>query len=33
MVRDDFAIFILTNGRPDNIFTVDTLKKVGYTGK
>jgi len=33
MVRDDFAIFILAHGRPDNIYTVDTLKKSGYTGK
>jgi hypothetical protein len=33
MVRDDFAIFILSHGRPDNIYTVNTLNKVGYTGK
>ena len=33
MVRDDFAIFILANGRPDRLFTVDTLKRKGYTGK
>jgi len=30
--RDDFAIFILTNGRADNVITVNTLKKQGYTG-
>ena len=33
MIRDNFAIFILSNGRPDNIYTLNTLKKVGYTGK
>ena len=33
MVRDNFAIFILSHGRPDNIYTIDTLNKVGYTGK
>ena len=33
MVRDDFAVFILTNGRPEKVFTVDTLKRAGYTGK
>lgn len=32
-MRDDFAVFILTHGRPDNIVTVETLKKAGYTGK
>jgi hypothetical protein len=26
-------VFILTNGRPDNIFTNKTLSKCGYTGK
>lgn len=31
--RDNFAVFILTNGRPDNVITYDTLKKSGYTGK
>lgn len=33
MYRDDFAIFILSHGRPDNVVTLDTLKKSGYTGK
>lgn len=28
-----FAAFILSNGRPNNVLTVDTLKKSGYTGK
>jgi hypothetical protein len=29
----DFAVFILTHGRPDNVITWTTLKKSGYTGK
>ncbi len=29
----DFAVFILTHGRPDNVKTLTTLKKCGYTGK
>jgi hypothetical protein len=29
---NDFAVFILTNGRPDRVVTYDTLKKRGYTG-
>lgn len=33
MVRDNFAIFILTNGRPEKVYTLKTLKMVGYTGK
>ena len=33
MVRDDFAIFILTHGRPDRVKTVKTLEMCGYTGK
>jgi len=28
----DFAVFILTHGRPDNVKTVKTLRKGGYTG-
>lgn len=27
-----FAVFILSHGRPDNIITLDTLKRCGYTG-
>jgi hypothetical protein len=30
---NDFAVFILTHGRPDNIITLDSLKKSNYTGK
>jgi len=33
MRRDNFAIFILTHGRADNVKTVQTLQKCGYTGK
>ena len=33
MIRDDFCAFILTHGRPDRIYTYDTLKRHGYTGK
>jgi hypothetical protein len=28
----EFAVFILTNGRPDKVVTYNTLKKQGYTG-
>lgn len=30
---DTFAVFILTHGRPDNVITLKTLQKCGYTGK
>lgn len=33
MENKDFAVFILTHGRPDNVKTYSTLKKCGYTGK
>ena len=29
----NFAAFILTHGRPDNVITYNTLKSTGYTGK
>ena len=32
-INKDFAVFILTHGRPDNVITLRTLKKCGYTGK
>lgn len=32
-MRDDFAIFILTHGRPYNVLTDATLKKCGNTNK
>lgn len=31
--RDDFAVFILTHGRADNVVTYKTLRERGYTGK
>ncbi|MBO5309700.1 MAG: hypothetical protein J6A98_00660 [Clostridia bacterium] len=31
--NDNFAVFILTARRPDNIKTLKALKKSGYTGK
>lgn len=32
-MRNDFAILILTHGRPNNIKTLSSLKRAGYTGK
>ena len=32
-MRNDFAVFILSHGRADNVKTFKTLKKQGYTGK
>jgi len=32
-MRDDFAVFILTHGRPDNVITLNSLKQSGYTGR
>lgn len=29
---DDFAVFILTHGRADNVVTYNTVRKHGYTG-
>ena len=29
----DFAVFILTNGRPDRVHTFATLRECGYTGR
>lgn len=31
-MNDNFCIFILTHGRPDNLITLNTLKQCGYTG-
>ena len=33
MIKKDFAIFILSHGRANNVKTIDTLKKCNYTGK
>ena len=32
-MRDDFAVFILTHGRADNVVTKKTLDRQGYTGR
>jgi hypothetical protein len=32
MNNDNFAVFILTHGRPNNVKTFTTLKKCGYEG-
>jgi hypothetical protein len=32
-MRDDFAVFIITHGRPDNQMTLSTLKRGNYSGK
>jgi hypothetical protein len=32
-MRDDFAVFILTHRRPNNIVTDNSLNRSGYTGK
>lgn len=32
-MSEDFAVLILSHGRPDKIITIDTLRKGGYTGK
>jgi hypothetical protein len=32
-MQNDFAVFILTHGRPDNIKTLRTLEAGNYTGK
>lgn len=33
MGNRNFAVFILSNGRPDKVITVETLLKCGYKGK
>lgn len=33
MENKDFAVFILTHGRPDNVKTLNTLKNCNYVGK
>ena len=32
-MRDDFAVLILTHGRADNVVTMKTLQRQGYSGK
>lgn len=31
--KSNFAVFILSHGRPDNVKTYETLKNQGYTGR
>lgn len=33
MSKLNYAVFILTHGRPENVITYKTLRKSGYTGK
>lgn len=32
-MRDDFAMFILSHGRAENVITIDTIRRCGYDGK
>jgi hypothetical protein len=32
-MRDDFAVLIITHGRPDNQLTLETLKRENYSGQ
>tara|TARA_R100001244_G_scaffold9226_2_gene11299 strand:+ start:753 stop:1601 length:849 start_codon:yes stop_codon:yes gene_type:complete len=32
-MKDNFAVFIMVHGRPNKMWTYDTLRKAGYTGK
>jgi hypothetical protein len=32
-MENDFCVFILTHGRPNNVVTYKTLRNYGYTGK
>ena len=32
-MRDDFAAFVLSHGRPDDVVTVASLKRSGYSGR
>lgn len=32
-MRESFVVFIISHGRPDNVYTKKTLDKQGYTGK
>lgn len=33
MVDENFAVFILTHGRAENVITLKALEKAGYSGK
>lgn len=32
-MENNFCVFIITNNRPNNVYTLNTLNKCGYTGK
>lgn len=32
-MRNDFAVFVMVHGRPQRMWTLNTLRKHGYTGK
>ena len=32
-MRDDFAVFILTHGRPNKVYTYKTLRNQNYSGR
>ncbi len=32
-MRDDFVAFILTHGRPDQLHTLNSLKRMNYSGR
>ena len=32
-MNDNFCVFIISHGRPDNVLTFKTVRKQGYTGK
>lgn len=32
-MNKDFVVFILTHGRPNNVLTYNTIRRIGYTGK
>lgn len=32
MENKDFCVFVISHGRPNNLYTIETLKKYNYTG-
>jgi hypothetical protein len=32
MIMNDYVVFIISHGRPDNVLTLKTLKRCGYSG-
>lgn len=33
MKKNNFAVLILTNNRPNKVITIETLRRLGYTGR